>query len=37
MYETCDPDKAMSLFELGVDFVETDDICSMLKQWQKHE
>ena len=35
MYETCDPDKALSLFDQGVDFVETADICSMLKQLRK--
>ncbi len=32
MYETCDPDKALSLFNQGIDLVETSDICSMLKQ-----
>lgn len=35
MYETCDHDKALSLFDQGVDFVETADICSMLKQLRK--
>ena len=32
MYETCDPDTALALFDSGVDFVETDNICFMLKQ-----
>ena len=32
MYETCDPDRALALFDSGVDFVETDNICFMLKQ-----
>lgn len=32
MYETSDPDRARALFKQGVAFVETDNICSMLKQ-----
>ena len=32
VYETSDADKALALFDLGIDFVETDNICSMLKQ-----
>ena len=32
LYETTDADKALALFEQGVRFVETNDICSMLKQ-----
>ncbi|MCG6938054.1 MAG: hypothetical protein LJE83_07755 [Gammaproteobacteria bacterium] len=32
MYETSDPGKARNLFEQGVTFVETDNICSMLIQ-----
>ncbi len=32
MYETSDPDMALALFKQGVKFVETDNICSMLKQ-----
>jgi len=32
MYEISDPDRALALFDQGVDFVETDNICSMLKQ-----
>ena len=32
VYETSDADKALALFDQGVDFVETNDICSMLKQ-----
>jgi len=32
MYEISDPDKALALFDKGVDFVETDNICFMLKQ-----
>ena len=31
MYETCDPQQAISLFRMGVSYVETADICSMLK------
>ena len=31
MYEISDPDKAMELFEKGIYFVESDNICSMLK------
>ena len=34
MYQTCDPQLALSLFNEGVSFVETSDICSMLKQIQ---
>jgi glycerophosphoryl diester phosphodiesterase len=30
MYETSDPDRALALFEQGVAFVETNNICSML-------
>lgn len=32
MYEVSDPDRALALFAQGVDFVETDNICAMLKQ-----
>lgn len=32
MYATSDPDTALDLFGKGVSFVETDDICSMLRQ-----
>jgi len=37
MYETCDPDKAAALFKQGIRFVETDDICSMLKQLPEYK
>lgn len=30
IYETSDPDRALALFDSGVDFVETDNICFML-------
>ncbi|MBD3609537.1 MAG: hypothetical protein HUJ30_03220 [Gammaproteobacteria bacterium] len=33
MYETCDPAVAKNLFELGVKYVESDDICSMLQHF----
>jgi glycerophosphoryl diester phosphodiesterase len=32
VYETSDADKALSLFDQGIRFVETNNICSMLKQ-----
>lgn len=32
MYETSDPETAKRLFGLGIDFVETNNICSMLEQ-----
>ena len=32
VYQTNDADKALALFAQGVDFVETNNICSMLKQ-----
>lgn len=32
MYETRNPDKAVRLFEQGVSFVETDDVCQLLKR-----
>ena len=32
VYETSDADKALALFDQGIDFVETNNICSMLKQ-----
>ena len=32
LYETSDADKALALFDQGVRFVETNNICSMLKQ-----
>lgn len=31
MYETRDPDRAVALFDQGVRFIESDDVCSMLK------
>lgn len=37
MYETCDPDKAVALFEQGIRFVETNDICYMLKQLPEYK
>lgn len=37
MYETRDADKAVALFHQGVRFVETDDVCSMVKQLQDHK
>lgn len=37
MYETCDPDKAIALFQQGIRFVETNDICSMLKQLPEYK
>ncbi len=32
VYQTNDADEALALFDQGVDFVETNNICSMLKQ-----
>jgi len=32
VYETSDANKAQALFDQGVDFVETNNICSMIKQ-----
>ena len=32
IYETCEPDKVLTLFALGISFVETSDICSMLER-----
>ncbi len=32
IYQTNDADEALALFDQGVDFVETNNICSMLKQ-----
>jgi len=32
IYDTCEPDMASSLFDMGVSFVETSDVCSMLKR-----
>lgn len=32
VYETSDADKALALFNQGIGFVETNNICSMLKQ-----
>jgi len=37
MYTTRDPDTAVALFDKGVRFVETDDICYMLKQLPGHK
>lgn len=37
MYETRDTDKAKELFERGVRFVESDDICAMLKQLPEYK
>jgi len=37
MYESNDAEQALALFDKGVSFVETADICSMLKQLAQHE
>lgn len=37
IYETSDPDKAVALFKQGISFVETNDICTMLKQLPEYK